>query len=90
MKRGILATRDELCSLRERIAKKHFDTIYDALRKRCSLILESAPVTEAQWRSLYEQGLWCAAVTAARTAQGRIMDLLIGRASCRERVFAVV
>ncbi|HOF18087.1 MAG TPA: heparinase II/III family protein [Phycisphaerae bacterium] len=87
MKRGILATRDELCSLRERIAKKHFDTIYDALRKRCSLILESAPVTEAQWRSLYEQGLWCAAVTAARTAQGRIMDLLIAHHIDRNQAF---
>ena len=77
MRRGILATRDELRALRERIAGKPFDRIYDALRKRCSLILESAPVTEAQWQSLWAKGRRMAAVEAAKTAQGRIMDLLI-------------
>jgi len=77
MRRGILASRDELAGLRDRINRKPFDGMYDALRRRCALILESSPVTEAQWRSLWEHGQWSAAVVAARTAQGRIMDLLI-------------
>jgi hypothetical protein len=77
MRRGILASRDELTALRERIGRKPFDGIYDALRRRCALMLETAPVTEAHWRSLWEHGQWGSAVTAARTAQGRIMDLLI-------------
>ena len=77
MKRGILATQNELHALRARIAKKPFDAIYDALRRRCSLILESSPVTEQQWRAGWQQGVWGSAVTAARTAQGRILDLLI-------------
>ncbi len=77
MRRGILATRDELVALRERIARKPFDGIYDALCRRCALILETPPVTEAQWRGLWEHGQWSSAVTAARTSQGRILDLLI-------------
>ena len=77
MRRGILATRDELAALRERIDRKPFDGIYDALCSRCALILETPPVTEANWRTLWEHGFWSSAVTAARTAQGRILDLLI-------------
>lgn len=77
MRRGILATRDELRSLRKRTAAKPFDRIFDALRKRCSLIIESPPVTESQWQNLWEKGLRAAAVGAAKTAQGRIIDLLI-------------
>jgi len=77
MRRGLLGTRDELHSLRSRIARKPFDTIYDLLRKRCALILTTNPIKEAQWRSNWQQGIWGSAVTAARTAQGRIMDLLI-------------
>jgi len=77
MRRGILATRDELISLRSRIARKGFDVIYDALRRRCSLILEASPVTEMEWQSLWQQGRWGAALISARTAQGRILDLLI-------------
>jgi len=77
MRRGILANRDELKSLRGRISRKGFDAIYDSLRKRCALILESAPVHETQWRSLWQQGQWCSALGAARTTQGRIFDLAI-------------
>ena len=77
MKRGILASRSELSALKERIGKHPFDTIYETLNRRCSLILEAAPITEAQWRSLWNQGVWGSAVLAARTTQGRIMDLLI-------------
>lgn len=77
MRRGLLAERDELRSLRDRIAQRPFDAIYDALQSRCSLILESSPVTEPQWRSLWQQGSLNAALSAARTTQGRILDLLI-------------
>ncbi len=77
MRRGILATRDELRSLAKRIATQPFDRIFDALRKRCSLILESPPITESQWQSLWSKGVRAAAVGAAKTAQGRIIDLLI-------------
>ena len=51
--------------------------MYDVLRKRCSLILETSPVSESQWRSQWQRGQWCSAVHAARTTQGRIFDLLI-------------
>ncbi len=77
MRRGILANRDDLKALRSRIARRPFDSIYDFLRKRCALILTTNPITEAQWRANWQQGVWCSAVTAARTAQGRILDLLI-------------
>ncbi|MDY6914522.1 MAG: heparinase II/III family protein [Planctomycetota bacterium] len=77
MRRGILATRDELKSLSGRLLRKPFDRIYNTLRQRCSLILDSAPITEAQWRSLWEQGRWGAAVESAKAVQGRILDLLI-------------
>ncbi len=77
MRRGLLADRDELRSLRDRISRRPFDSIYDSLQNRCSLILESSPVTEPQWRSLWQQGSVNAALSAARTTQGRILDLLI-------------
>ena len=77
MRRGILATRDELRSLRDRIATEPFDRIFDALRKRCSLIIESAPITEARWQQLWSMGHRSAAVGAAKATQGRILDLLI-------------
>ena len=77
MKRGILADREELKLLAGRIAHQPFDAIYDRLQKRCSLILESAPVAEQAWRRLWEQGHWNSAVEAARTSQGRMFDLLI-------------
>jgi len=77
MRRGILATRDELRSLRGRIAKSPFDRFHDALQKRCALILESPPVTETQWQTLWQQGRWGSALRAARTTQGRILDLTI-------------
>jgi len=63
--------------LRSRVARKPFDGIYEMLERRCSLILESAPVTEAQWQSLWARGGQAAALTAARTAQGRILDLIV-------------
>ncbi len=77
MKRGIIADRDELRSLKNRLGAAPFDDIYDLLQKRCSLILESAPVTEAKWRMLWQQGKSDAALSAARTAQGRMLDLLV-------------
>lgn len=80
MRRGILATRDELASLRKRIAQKPFDALWDALGRRCALILESTPVTEMQWQSAWATGRQNAALTAARGAQGRILDLVIADA----------
>ena len=77
MRRGILATRDELRALKHKLARGPFNAIYDRLQKRCSLILESAPVTEQQWRAAWARGRWGAAAQAARVAQGRIWDLLI-------------
>ncbi len=77
MKRGLLASREELTALRERITRPPYDGIYETLNRRCSLILETGPVTEAQWRSLWQQGAWGSALLAARTTQGRIFDLLI-------------
>ena len=77
MRRGLLASRDELRSLRSRIFRKPFDTIYEMLDLRCSLILESAPGAESQWQALWSRGGQAAALTAARTAQGRIIDLII-------------
>ena len=77
MRRDILAGRDEMRSLRGHIAQKPFDVIYDTLRKRCAMTLESSPVSETQWRDLSHRGDPAAALKAARTAQGRIMDLLV-------------
>jgi hypothetical protein len=77
MRRGILATTSELQSLREKISRKPFDAIYQRLQRRCSLILESSPVTEQQWQAMWQQGVWGAALRAAKITQGRIWDLLI-------------
>jgi hypothetical protein len=77
MRRGILATRDELRQLRERINQKPFDKIYEFLRRRCALILQSAPIREPQWRGLAQQGCYSPALLAARTTQGRLLDLLV-------------
>jgi len=77
MKRGILASRDELTALAGRVGFKPFNAVYSALRQRCALILESPPVKERHWQMLWQGGGWHAAVSAARTAQGRILDLLI-------------
>jgi len=87
MRRGIIATRDELKSLRQKISRRPFDAIYSRLQKRCSLILESSPVTEQQWRAMWEQGRWDAALMAARIAQGRIWDLLIAHHIDPNRAF---
>ncbi|MCD6304588.1 MAG: heparinase II/III family protein [Planctomycetes bacterium] len=77
MRRGILADRRELRELRSLIGRKAFAGIYETLRRRCALILESAPATETQWRSLGLQGHWGSAIQAARTVQGRVIDLLV-------------
>jgi len=77
MRRGILATRDELEALRRLTGRKAFAGMYEALQKRCALILESSPITERHWRTLWQQGRWGSAVQAARAVQGRVLDLLI-------------
>jgi len=77
MRRGILASREELSALRRLAGRGAFEGIFDAIRRRCALILESAPITETQWQSLWLQGNWGSAVLAARGVQGRVLDLLI-------------
>ena len=77
MRRGILASRDELSALRRLAGRGTFEGIFDAMRQRCALILESAPLTETRWQALWLQGNWASAVLAARGVQGRVMDLLI-------------
>jgi hypothetical protein len=66
-----------LSSLRRLAGRGAFEGIFDALRRRCALILESAPLTETQWQALWLQGNWASAVLAARGVQGRVLDLLI-------------
>lgn len=77
MRRGILATRDELRALAGRTGSDSFRNIYETLRRRCALILEAQPMTEQQWRYLIAQGQWGSAYNAARAVQGRTLDLLI-------------
>jgi len=77
MRRAILADSNELRALSRRVSKAPFDRLYQRLQKRCSMILQSSPITEDQWRTLWSHGTWGAAVSAARTAQGRMLDLLI-------------
>ena len=77
MRRGILADRKDLRVLADRIARRPFVPIYEALRKRCALILESGPVTETQWWSLWEHGQRDSATLAARASQGRMLDLIV-------------
>lgn len=77
MNRGLIANQQELSQLAERLGRKPFSHIYDVLRNRCNLILESAPITETMWRSAYEQGRWGAATAAVGSIQGRIFDLVI-------------
>ncbi|NQU74687.1 MAG: heparinase II/III family protein [Planctomycetes bacterium] len=77
MNRGLLATRRELTELRNRVDRRPFDAIYETLRKRCALVLESKPITETDWRGRHLQGMWGPALTAARDCQGRIFDLII-------------
>ncbi|MFW6132477.1 MAG: heparinase II/III domain-containing protein [Planctomycetota bacterium] len=77
MRRGILATRDELGGLGDKLRRAPFNRIYERLLAKCSLILQAAPVTEQQWRAAWQTGRWGAALVAARIAQGRIWDLLI-------------
>lgn len=77
MKRGLLTTRDELKALHEWLGVRPREKYYDRLQKRCSLILEAAPMKEIHWQSAWASGRWNAALTAARGAQGRILDLAI-------------
>lgn len=77
MRRGLLATRQELAQVRNRIGRHPFDRIHDALRKRCALILESKPVLEIDWRARHSQGVWSPTLPAVRTVQGRVLDLAI-------------
>ncbi len=77
MRRGILAGRSELEALSDRLSQSAFEPIYETLHQRCDLILEAAPIAERQWRTFWIQGRRGAAVQAARTTQGRIIDLLI-------------
>lgn len=77
MDRGLLAAREELTVLRDRVGRRPFDTIYKTLRRRCALVLESAPITETDWRTHHGQGVWASALAAARDCQGRIFDLII-------------
>ncbi len=77
MRRGILAGRSELEALSDKLTQSAFEPIYETLQQRCDLILEAAPIAERQWRTFWLQGRRGAAVQAARTTQGRIMDLLV-------------
>lgn len=77
MRRGLIASRDDLHHLRQRLGSEPFDRIYRALQNRCSMILQTAPITQSQWQMNWAKGMWASAVLAARTAQGRILDLLI-------------
>lgn len=77
MRRGILASRDELSALRRLAGRGAFEGIFDAMRQRCALILESAMLTETHWQAMWLQGNWASAVLSARGVQGRVMDLLI-------------
>ncbi len=77
MRRGLLATDAELTGLRDQLGRKPFDHLYDVLRRRCGLILESQPITETMWRSAHQQGRWGAATSAVASLQGRIFDLVI-------------
>ncbi len=80
MRRNLLASREELSALRGRIDRKPFDAFYSRLDKCCALILESSPMTEMNWQSAWATGRQNAALTAARGAQGRILDLVIADA----------
>ena len=61
MRRGILASVDELGALRSRIARRPFDRFYERLQERCALIFESAPMTEMNWQTAWASGRWNAA-----------------------------
>ncbi len=87
MRRGILADGGEFRSLAKRVQARPFDEFSDHLEKRCALILESPPISEGQWRSIWSQGKRHAAVTAAQAAQGRILDLLISDAIDSNRAY---
>ncbi|MFP4105860.1 MAG: heparinase II/III family protein [Phycisphaerae bacterium] len=77
MRRGLLADIDEIRALDNRLGRRPFNQIYGQLTKRCSLILESAPISEALWQRQWKRGVWSAALQAARTSQGRMLDLLL-------------
>jgi hypothetical protein len=87
MRSGILASPEQLRALRDRVQRRPFDEFSDHLEKRCALILESPPISEGQWRSIWSQGKRHAAVTAAQATQGRILDLLVSDAIDTNRAY---
>ena len=87
MRRGILASAEQFGQLNGLLGQPPYDAIYDVLQKRCNLIMDTAPVTESQWRSSWNGGQWGSALQAARTAQGRMFDLLIAHAIDRNRAY---
>ena len=87
MRRGLLATRDELASLSHKLGRRPFDLIYENLQRRCAKILESGPITETMWRSAHNQGRWGAATAAVGSIQGRVFDLTICHAVDRNRAY---
>ena len=87
MNRGLLASEEELARLGDRIGRNPFRRIYDTLRKRCDLILESSPITETMWRSSWEQGRWGSATAAVAGIQGRVFDLTVCHAVDRNYAY---
>jgi hypothetical protein len=87
MRRGLLAHREELEALRSRLSHRPFDGFHERLEQRCALILESSPAREMHWQSAWATGRWNAALTAARGAQGRILDLVIADAVDRNDAY---
>lgn len=87
MRRGLLATRDDLEALASRINEAPYDAFYERLLSRCALILESTPATEMNWQSAWANGRWNAALTAARGLQGRILDLVVADAIDRNSAY---
>ncbi len=77
MNHGLLASDTELAQLRDRLGRAPFNRIYETLRKRCAMLLETKPIAETDWRMGYERGQWHAATNAAASAQGRILDLAV-------------
>ncbi len=77
MERGLLATRQALNELQNRIGRHPYDSVYRTLHERCSLILETKLISQTDWQQRHSQGLWEPALAAARDCQGRIFDLII-------------
>ncbi|NBB94351.1 MAG: hypothetical protein GVY16_01240 [Planctomycetes bacterium] len=87
MRRGLLATPEELHALADRIGEAPYDQLCQRLQSRCELILQSTPATEMNWQSAWANGRWNAALAAARGLQGRILDLVIADAIDRNSAY---